>query len=77
MPAAAADADEPAILAGAAPVELNTESYPNSFNSWDSYAESFMKAGDNPQALRYYRKSLQINPANTNATTQLASLGAN
>jgi sugar lactone lactonase YvrE len=55
---------------------LNTESYPGSFNTWDSYAEWHLKSGQRDEAIRLYRKSLELNPANTNATEQLRQLGA-
>jgi sugar lactone lactonase YvrE len=54
---------------------LNTEAYPNAFNPWDSLAEAYKAAGDRENAIRYYRKSLELNPANTNATAMLKELG--
>ena len=53
---------------------LNTESYPNSFNAWDSLAESYMIKGDNKKAKEYYKQSLKLNPQNTNATEKLKEL---
>ncbi len=46
---------------------LNTVAYPESFNTWDSLAEAYMEKGDNDNAVKYYRKSLELNPDNTNA----------
>ncbi|MCI0514376.1 tetratricopeptide repeat protein [candidate division KSB1 bacterium] len=55
--------------------ELNAKLFPNSFNVWDSYAECFMKLGDHQHAVAYYRKSLELNPDNTNARDKLRELG--
>ena len=46
---------------------LNTELYPKSFNTWDSLAEAYMSKGDKETAIKYYKKSLELNPQNTNA----------
>lgn len=56
--------------------ELNTEDYPKSFNVWDSYAEAHKAADQREEAIRYYRKSLELNPANANATKMLEEMGA-
>lgn len=53
---------------------LNTESYPSSANVWDSLAEAHMKAGRNAEAIRFYEKSLTLNPGNANATKMLETL---
>jgi sugar lactone lactonase YvrE len=55
--------------------ELNAESYPKSFNVWDSLAESYMKSGDNKKAIQHYKKSLAINPSNQNAKDMIARIG--
>lgn len=54
--------------------ELNVTLYPNSFNAWDSYAEYHVRIGDNPAAIRYYRKSLELNPDNQNANEMIEQL---
>jgi len=54
--------------------ELNAESYPNSWNVWDSLAEAHMNAGDDAKAIELYEKSLSINPANANATQMIAKI---
>lgn len=54
---------------------LNVESYPNSFNTYDSLAEAYMTDGQRDKAVEFYQKSLAKNPANTNATQQLQKLG--
>ncbi len=53
---------------------LNTESYPQSFNTWDSLAEGYLTKGDKRNARKYYKKSLELNPQNTNAAEKLKSL---
>ena len=54
--------------------ELNADSYPNSFNTWDSLAESHMNKGDDAKAIELYTKSLEINPGNQNATDMIAKI---
>lgn len=56
--------------------ELNAESYPQSFNVWDSLAEATRAAGDREKAIELYRRSLAINPGNANATAMLEEMGA-
>ncbi len=55
---------------------LNTEAYPQSFNTFDSLAEAYMLIGDRELAIQNYRKSLELNPKNTNAVPMLERLGA-
>ena len=54
--------------------ELNVASYPQSANVYDSLGEAYMNAGQKAQAILNYEKSLQLNPANTNATEMLKRL---
>jgi tetratricopeptide (TPR) repeat protein len=54
---------------------LNTRDYPDDFNTWDSLAEAYREEGDRDRAIEYYRKSLELNPDNDNATRMLAELG--
>ncbi len=49
--------------------KLNTEIYPNEFNTWDSYGECLMKLGRKEEAINAYKKSLKLNPENKNART--------
>jgi CubicO group peptidase (beta-lactamase class C family) len=53
----------------------NTVDFPDAFNTWDSLAEGYMVSGDKESAIKYYKKSLQLNPDNTNATQKLKELG--
>jgi len=55
--------------------ELNVESYPKSFNTYDSLAEAYKNAGRREKSIEFYRKSLELNPGNANATRMLEELG--
>ena len=55
--------------------KINVEEFPESFNVYDSMAEAYMKNGDNELAIKYYKKSLEINPQNTNGIEMLKRLG--
>jgi tetratricopeptide (TPR) repeat protein len=46
---------------------LNTELYPNAFNTHDSLGECLLKLGKVEEGLSSYRKSLALNPQNQNA----------
>jgi CubicO group peptidase (beta-lactamase class C family) len=54
----------------------NTVDFPQAFNTWDSLAEGYMIDGDKESAIKYYKKSLELNPDNTNAAQKLKELGA-
>lgn len=62
------------LEAAVAVFELNAESFPQSFNTWDSLAEAHMNRGDKEKAIAYYEKSLALNPKNTNAVAMLKKL---
>jgi tetratricopeptide (TPR) repeat protein len=51
--------------------QFNVESYPQSYNAYDSLAEAYMNMGDKYYAETYYRKSLELNPDNQNARDRL------
>ena len=53
----------------------NTVDFPQGFNTWDSLAEGYMIDGDKESAIKYYKKSLELNPENTNAVEKLKELG--
>jgi Flp pilus assembly protein TadD len=55
---------------------LNVEFYPDSWNVYDSLGEAYMNRGDTDRAIRYYRKTLQMNPNNPGARTALRTMGA-
>ena len=54
--------------------ERNTELYPDAFNTWDSLAEAWMRLGDREKAVRFYRRSLELNPDHENARLMLEQL---
>ncbi len=54
--------------------QLNTEFYPASANAFDSLGEAFMLAGDRDSAIFNYKRSLELDPGNTNARSILRSL---
>lgn len=56
-------------------LKLNTESFPNSSNVYDSYGEALMKNSQNELAIVNYKKSVELNPGNTNAIEMLKKLG--
>jgi len=53
----------------------NTVDFPQAYNTWDSLAEGYMIDGDKQSAIKYYKKSLELNPDNTNAAEKLKELG--
>jgi tetratricopeptide (TPR) repeat protein len=54
--------------------KLNTELFPNAYNTYDSYGECLLKLGDQQNAIEAYRKSLELNPYNESAIKVLAEL---
>jgi tetratricopeptide (TPR) repeat protein len=54
--------------------KLNTEYYPESSNAFDSLGEAYMEAGDTELAVENYRKSLDLDPNNTNAKAMIDKL---
>jgi tetratricopeptide (TPR) repeat protein len=54
--------------------ELNTEMYPEAFNTWDSLGEALMSLGKDKKAISCYEKSLELNPDNTNAEEMIARI---
>jgi predicted alpha/beta superfamily hydrolase len=55
--------------------KLNVELYPNSYNVYDSYGECLLNAGKTQEGLTAYKKSLELNPNNTNARKMIAKYG--
>lgn len=47
--------------------KLNTQLYPEAWNTYDSYGEILLKTGQKKEALENYKKSLELNPENENA----------
>lgn len=56
-------------------LKLNVEAYPQGFNTYDSLGEAYMIDGQRDLAIRNYKKSLELNPQNTNAVDMLKKLG--
>ena len=54
--------------------KLNTVAFPQSSNAYDSLGEAFMKSGDKKNAIKNYKKSLELNPDNDNAKEMLIKL---
>ncbi len=54
---------------------LNTEAFPNEYNTWDSLAEAYLADGQRELAIRYYRKVLALRPGDENATRMLRQIG--
>ena len=47
--------------------KLNTELYPNGYNTYDSYGECLLKVGRTEEGIEAYKKSLELNPKNNYA----------
>ena len=54
--------------------KLNVEAYPQAANTYDSLGEGYMVHGDKDLAIANYKKSLELDPKNVNATAKLAEL---
>lgn len=55
--------------------KLNVETFPESSNAYDSYAESLMNINENEAAIKNYKISVEMNPANQNGIEMLKKLG--
>jgi tetratricopeptide (TPR) repeat protein len=55
--------------------KLIVESYPTSWNAYDSLGEAFLYKGERSSAIENYEKSLKLNPNNGNAVEMLEKLG--
>jgi len=54
--------------------KLNVIAYPQSANVYDSLGEAYMANDDVERAIKNYKKSLELNPENTNAKENLKKL---
>ncbi len=54
---------------------LNVYAFPQSANAYDSYAEAYLNSGNKELAIKYYTKSLELNPESENAKEMLKKLG--
>ena len=44
--------------------KLNTELFPQSWKAYDSYGEALLKNGNKAEAIKMYKKSIELNPNN-------------
>ncbi len=54
--------------------KLNVEAYPEAYNTYDSLGEGYMNMNEHELAVLNYKKSLELNPKNTNAVEMLKKL---
>jgi glyoxylase-like metal-dependent hydrolase (beta-lactamase superfamily II) len=50
---------------------MNVETFPDSYNVYDSLAEAYLMNGDKYLTILHYKKSLELNPQNENARSRL------
>jgi tetratricopeptide (TPR) repeat protein len=55
-------------------LELNTELFPDSANTWDSLAELTLYLGEKERAVELYRKALEVDPGFVNAAEQIEAI---
>jgi tetratricopeptide (TPR) repeat protein len=55
--------------------KLNTKLFPESSNTYDSYGEALLKNGNSEEAIKNYKKSIELNPDNQNGIKALEELG--
>jgi tetratricopeptide (TPR) repeat protein len=56
--------------------KMNVELYPEAWNVYDSLGEGYMLLGEKELAIKFYKKSLEINPDNANGAEMLKKLKA-
>ena len=57
--------------------KMNVADYPESFNAYGSLGEAYIKAGINDEAIKNYKKSLELNPENDRAKEMLEKINNN
>jgi CubicO group peptidase (beta-lactamase class C family) len=57
--------------------QFNVELHPDSWNVYDSLGEAYMNDGDKELAIQNYKKSVELNPKNTNGADTLKKLQEN
>jgi len=55
-------------------LQASVHVFPDSWNIYNSLADAYMKKGDKEQTVKYYKKSLKLNPDNSNAKEMLKKL---
>ncbi len=53
---------------------LNTRLFPNVANTFDSLAEAYMVSGDKENAIKFYKKALEVDPNFENSQKMLKKL---
>ena len=54
--------------------KLNTQEHPKSWNVWDSLGEGYERSRDTINAIKFYKKSVELNPENTHGLEKLKML---
>lgn len=54
--------------------QFNVAQFPDSWNVYDSLGEAYMVDGQKDLAIKNYKKSIEMNPANTNGKEMLAKI---
>ena len=54
--------------------KLNVEAHPKSGDAYDSLAEAYMVSGDKSLAIKFYKRSVELNPNNKNGIEMLKKL---
>lgn len=52
-------------------LKLNVQDHPESWNTYDSLGEAYLRAGNDALAIQNYQRSLELNPKNDNGTAML------
>jgi CubicO group peptidase (beta-lactamase class C family) len=55
--------------------KINVNNFPKSYNVYDSYGEALLKSGEKEKAIKNYKKSVELNPANEGGIKVLKELG--
>jgi tetratricopeptide (TPR) repeat protein len=55
--------------------KLNIEEHPDKANPYDSMGEAYLRKGEKELAVKFYKKTLELNPGNTGAIEKLKALG--
>ncbi len=55
--------------------KLNVAAFPKSSNVYDSLGEAYMTDGNDELAIKYYKKSIELNPGNKQGIEMLKKLG--
>lgn len=56
--------------------QINVDHFPDSWNVYDSLGEAYAVKGDTARAIELYRRSVELNPDNTNGVQAIERLGS-